>query len=196
MNRSGLFVLTIALLSFCGMKTPASADELGYIHQQKLSYLGIGVGGVAISSSEASLSSFALDLNYRRSIMDTKFNYFVQVAPIFQSTSLFGLQGTAALGYQIYGSTQISTQYSDEGQNVLSQITPDTVVKGFVDAGLTILPVFGSNSTASYSGIFFDASVYSSKYMLDAALQANFLTLGSRSIKTIGLFLNYYWNFR
>ena len=193
----GLFAFAFALIGWCGTNGQAQADEqLSYQRQQNLSYFGMGLGGVSISSSETSLSSLAFDVSYRHAIQDTPFSILVLVAPILQSTNLFGLQATAGIGYQVYGTTQIATQYSDQGQVVISQSTPDSEIKGFVDAGISVLPVFGSNSTASYSGIFGDVSAYSSKYRLNADLQINMLTLGARSVTTLGLFLNYYWNLR
>jgi hypothetical protein len=168
--------------------------QLSYNRDQKLSVLSLGAGTLSVSSSETNFQTVSIFAAYRRALSDSPISFSVQINPIFQTSSLFGLQASGSLAYQIVGSNEIATNYSDQGQVVLSQSTHDDHLKMFLGAGATILPVFGSNSTASYSGPFGELAALYMPLSLGASLQYNKLALGERNVSMMGLFVSYFWN--
>jgi hypothetical protein len=196
MNVRSLIQLFVFLISCISISAFADDPQLNYHRTQELTIFGLGVGVVSLSGSSTSVQALALSASYRKGFSDTKFSFYGQGAPIFQSASIFGVQATIAAGYQVMGTNRIVTEYSDNGQPVFSQKTPDSNFKLFIDAGITVLPVFGSSTTASYSGFFIQGAAYSEAKSLSLALQLNSLTLGTRSLTMGGLFLSYFWNLR
>ena len=183
------FIVGVSLFFGAGAKA-----ELTYHRDQKLSVLSIGLGTQLVNSTAATFQTFSLYANYRRALRDTPFSYSAQVSPIFQTSSLFGIQLSGSFAYQVVGSTEIATEYFDSGDRILSQSTSDTKLKVFTGLGATLLPVFGSNSTASYTGIFGEVSALYLPKNIGATLQCNKLSLGSKNLTMIGIFVHYFWS--
>jgi hypothetical protein len=184
---SFLFLLTTSFAN-------SALAQLSYDRDQKLSVLSLGVGTISVSSTTTNFQTVSFFAEYRRALADLPISFAAQLNPIFQTSSLFGLQVSGSLAYQIVGSNEISTAYQDQGQTVLSQTTHDDRFKMFLGAGVTVLPVFGSNSTASYSGPYGELSALYMPLSLGASLQYNKLSLGDRNLSMVGLFVHYFWN--
>jgi hypothetical protein len=191
------FLIASALTILFGAfpRPAAAADRLAVLSGVE-SYLGAGAGYTGISGAGSSITGLALNFDYRRFVLPASpLTASLVVAPTFGAASLSTVQVEALAGWEILGHP--ASRYElREGESPLASWRPErSEWQAFLDVGIALFPIFGSNATVTYSGATFGARIYHHGGLpLSASLYFSTLTSGTRSVSAFSFGVSYFFD--
>lgn len=162
------------------------------------SYLGMGLSAQSLSSSTVSASALTPTVDYRHALEHPKWSMKGAVTPLLNSSlSLIGLETFLGAGYKIWGTTAKKINLGDDSDSILSYESKATKWVGYIDLGLGLTPVFGTNNTSTYSGPQIGFSLYQlSKFPLEYSLAFGKQSSGDKELTLINFSVLYVTQFK
>lgn len=158
------------------------------------SYFGLGLSAQSLSSSAVSASALTPTIDYRHAFDHPKWSMKASATPLFSSSfSLIGIGSFLGGGYKVWGSSSKKISLNDDNDSILSYESKATKWVGYIDLGLGVTPVFGTNNTSTYSGPQLGLSLYqlSAKYPLEYSLFFSQQNSGEKDVTVLGLSVLY-----
>jgi hypothetical protein len=138
-------------------------------------YFGAGISFGSFQSKEVSLSSINPMLEIRKELSQPEWSigggssFYVS-----DSASLIGLQLGSHVGYRLFGHLARENRVQFQDVKILFSEIKEADFSGYADLGFSVTPIFGSNTTATYSGPYLGISFYSFKFNLPLQLSIRY----------------------
>lgn len=189
-NRS---ICRIALCCMILVTSLQANAQLAVKRTVNPSRFALGIGGLSLSSTSANAQLFSIIASYRHRVVGTSFSVIAQVNPLFQTSSVFGVQLAGGAAYRLVGKDAQRVEYTVDQQPIFRASQAETPFTLDFDASFSLLPIFGSTSTVTYSGFMFGPTAHFRKWSSSIGLQYSALSLGTKRVSMVGLYIMYVW---
>jgi hypothetical protein len=130
-----------------------SSGSLDHRYLNPLSEIGLGLAAQTIGGTGTTIKTVAPTIEVIRHFPRKRYGPAIVISPLFQSQGgLFGIYASGGLNYTLFGKRSETESVESAGHPFLSRTVPGTTWAGSVDLAISALPVFGSTTTATYSG--------------------------------------------
>ncbi len=191
------FKKVIFILLFCASNLAYANEVLTIKSDYKKSLLSIGASTVVFSGSLYSGSAFGPNIDWRQNFLNSKFSLIYFVNPLIKSDNgIFAIALGTGLSYLFLGSDTVEQKLILNDSTVFAHSQKQSELRIYGEGYYNALPVFGSSSTGTYTGMGAGVKASWFKYLpVSGAIRYSSLMKGTDSATTISIVATYDWGF-